>query len=80
MLTHLRTLTPARRLVVHRRDGQLSYVYADPAVCKCLYVGTPAQYERVLEKRLANEELVAQQEGLNDSAVMWAIWAPWPWF
>ena len=79
-LAHLRTLTPARRLVVHRRDGQLSYVYADPAVCKCLYVGSPAQYERVREKRLANEELVAEQEGLNDNAVIWAIWAPWPWF
>ena len=29
-LAHLGTLTPARRLVAHRRDGQLYYVYADP--------------------------------------------------
>ena len=79
-LAHLGTLTPARRLVAHRRDGQLYYVYADPAMCKCLYVGTPAQYQRVLEKRLANEQLVAQQELLNEDAVTWALWAPWPGF
>ena len=60
--------------------GQLYYVYADPAICKCVYVGTPAQYQRVLEKRLANEQLVAQQELLNEDAVIWALWAPWPGF
>jgi len=32
----------------------------------------------VLEKRLANEQLVAQQELLNEDAVIWALWAPWP--
>jgi hypothetical protein len=80
-LAHLGTLTPARRLVAHRRDGgQLYYVYADPAMCKCLYVGTPAQNQRVLEKRLAIEQLVAQQELLNEDAVIWALWAPWPGF
>ena len=77
-LAHLGTVTPARRLVAHRRDGQLYYVYADPAMCKCLYVGTPAQYQRVLEKRLAIEQLVAQQELLNEDAVIRALWAPWP--
>jgi hypothetical protein len=49
-------------------------------MCKCLYVGTPAQYQRVLEKRLANEQLVAQQELLNEDAVIWALWAPWSGF
>jgi hypothetical protein len=40
----------------------------------------PVQYHRVLEKRLANEQLVAQQELLNEDAVIWALWAPWPGF
>jgi hypothetical protein len=79
-LTHLRTLTPARRLVAHRQNDRLYYVYADPAMCKCLYVGTPEQYQRAIEQRLANEQLVAQQEHLNDDAVIWPLWAPWPWF
>jgi hypothetical protein len=39
-LAHLDTLTPARRLVAHQGDDKLYYVYADPAMCECLYVGT----------------------------------------
>lgn len=47
-LAHLGTLTPARKLVAHRRDGRLYYLYADPVVCNCLYVGTAAQYQVAL--------------------------------
>ena len=64
----------ARWSVEDAHVGQL------PAICKCVYVGTPAQYQRVLEKRLASEQLVAQQELLNEDAVIWALWAPWPGF
>jgi len=78
-LAHLERLTPARKLVAHRRDGKLYYVYADPEMCKCLYVGTATQYQVALEKRLANEELVAMQEHQEDDALLWALWAPWPW-
>jgi len=76
-LAHIEMLTPARKLVEHRRDGQLYYVYADPDLCKCLYVGTPTQYQLALEKRLANEELVALQEHQDDDAILWGLWAPW---
>ena len=79
-LAHLETLTPARKLVTHRRDGHLYYVYADPETCKCLYVGTAAQYQLALEKRLESDQLVAMQEHLDDDAVIWTLWAPWPWF
>lgn len=79
-LAHLETLTPARKLVVHQRDGHLYYVYADPATCKCLYVGTAAQYQLALEKRLESNQLEAMQEHLDDDAVIWTLWAPWPWF
>ena len=77
---HLETLTPARKLVVHQRDGHLYYVYADPATCKCLYVGTAAQYQLALEKRLESDQLEAMQEHLDNDAVIWTLWAPWPWF
>jgi hypothetical protein len=76
-LAHVEMLTPARRLVAHRRHGHLYYVYADPDLCKCLYVGTPTQYQRALEKRLANEELVALQEHQDDDPTLWDLWAPW---
>jgi hypothetical protein len=77
-LAHLETLSPARTLVSHERDGHLYYVYADPATCKCLYVGTAAQYQLALEKRLESDQLVAIQEHLSDDAVIWSLWAPWP--
>jgi hypothetical protein len=79
-LAHLETLTPARKLVAHPRNGQLYYVYADPGVCKCLYVGTAAQYQLLLDKRLENDQLLARQDHLDDDAVIWGLWAPWPWF
>ncbi len=79
-LAHLETLTPARKLVAHQRDGHLYYVYADPELCKCLYVGTAAQYQLALEKRRESEELVAMQQSPDDDAVIWNLWAPWPWF
>jgi hypothetical protein len=79
-LAHLGTLTPARKLVTHRRDGRLYYFYADPVVCNCLYVGTAAQYQVALEKRRESEQLVAMQEHLDDDGVIWNLWAPWPWF
>ena len=79
-LAHLRTLTPARKLVTHRREDQLYYVYADPDTCKCLYVGTAAQYQLALANRLERDHLEAMQEHFDDDAVIWTLWAPWPWF
>jgi len=38
-LANLQAL-PTRRLVANERAGRLYYVYADPEVCRCLYVGT----------------------------------------
>ena len=75
---HLETLTPARRMVAHRRDGRLYYLYADPEVCKCLYVGTAEQYQLALEKRRESDELVAMQEHLDYDTGTWDLWAPWP--
>ncbi len=75
---HLEGLTPARRMVAHRRDGRLYYLYADPEVCKCLYVGTAEQYQLALEKRRESDELVAMQEHLDYDTGTWDLWAPWP--
>jgi len=77
-LAHLETLTPVRKLVAHRRDGNLHYVYADPETCKCLYVGTAAQYQLALTNRLERDQLVAMQQHPDDDAVIWTLWAPWP--
>ena len=65
-------------MVAHRRAGRLYYLYADPEVCKCLYVGTAEQYQLALEKRRESDELVAMQEHLDYDTGTWDLWAPWP--
>lgn len=71
----LRTL-PANKVVQQVRGGTVTYVYADPLVCACLYVGDQAAYGRyrqeVFQRRLANEqELTAQ---LNQSNWDYGPW------
>jgi hypothetical protein len=78
-LANLQQLTPARKLVPQERDGQLYYVYADPALCKCMYVGTAAQFERARQQQLESDQLVAFQDHLS-VPILWDLWAPWPWF
>lgn len=81
-LASLRALPP-RMLVPQSREGRLYYVYADPETCRCLYVGTEAQYQEyqrlVLAQRRADEELMAAQDNLS-ATLNWGIWDPWPWF
>jgi len=82
-LASLRVL-PTRRLVPQARDGRLYYVYADPEVCRCLFVGAEPQYQEyqrlALRKRIADEELRAAQNILSASTMNWGLWGPWPWF
>ncbi len=54
-------------------NGQLYYVYADPDLCKCMYVGTAAQYEQARQQRLANDQLVAVQDHMS-VPILWELW------
>lgn len=50
------------------------FVYADPTICDCLYLGDQAAYDRyranVFAKNLANEQaMTAQINEMN--------WSPW---
>src|SRR5262249_35088854 len=66
----LRTF-PTRKMTVRRQGAALYYVYADPDVCNCLYMGTEPQYQeyqRLLLNRVADERL-----DMN-----WALWGPGP--
>ncbi len=35
---------PPDKLVIRKRGAKTYYVYADPSICRCAYVGTPAAY------------------------------------
>ncbi len=79
--------TPARRKMLTslpshqfvRRDHAdvVSYVYADPLVCNCLYVGSQVaydQYKSIMEQRhLANEEAMTAQT-YADPEWNWSAW------
>jgi hypothetical protein len=55
----LDTLAPGKISRVGR-GGTITYVYADPNECRCLWVGNQAQYERY--QRLVMEEMVPEVE------------------
>jgi hypothetical protein len=41
---HLDRLPPDK-LLKHQRGGKTYYLYADPKICRCVYVGTPEAYQ-----------------------------------
>jgi hypothetical protein len=51
---------PPNRFVQKPQGNGFVYVYADPLVCNCLYIGDQAAYGRyqrdVLNRRIANED------------------------
>jgi hypothetical protein len=68
---------PPRKLAIERRGSEVWYVYPDPDVCGCSYVGTEAQHQEyqrlVLNKRIADEQLGVATQG------RWGGWSPWGW-
>jgi hypothetical protein len=75
-LANLSALTPRRTLIPQERDNRLYYVFADPDLCKCLYVGTAMQYQRALQESFASDQAIAIGQQLN--ALSWDLWVPWP--
>jgi hypothetical protein len=73
-LAHLRTLK-SRKVVQDRRDGQRRYVYADPDVCNCLYVGDEQQYQKYQNLRVQKE--IAEEQA--NTIVYQGLWNRWPW-
>ena len=72
----LEGLTP-HTLIRRERDGQTYYVDADPDACRCLYIGTDAQYQPY--RKLAWQRTSAAEEALVDQhASETDLWTPWP--
>ena len=71
---------PAHRFVIRQSGDTIHYVYADPLVCDCLYVGTQQAYDRYkanqLAQQLADEQLMTAQ-AYSDAAWSWPAWGPW---
>lgn len=70
---------PPNKFVMRQRGDDIHYVYADPLVCGCLYVGTQQAFNRYkaneLAEHLADEQLLTAQT-YSDAAWSWSAWGP----
>ena len=68
---------PPHRFVRREHGDTVSYVYADPLVCDCLYVGSQQAYGQyrlhIQQQRLADEQEMAAQDYADPA---WS-WGPW---
>ena len=72
---------PSHRFVRRIHDGQTFYVYADPTVCDCLYVGDQKAFSAYQlyrqQKALADEEQETATD-YQDATWDWGGWAMGP--
>ena len=70
---------PPHRFVRRVAGDEVTYLFADPLVCNCLYVGSQAAYGRyqqvALARRVAQDRLMAAQMDAQ-AAMAWG-WGPW---
>ena len=71
---------PPHKFIHQVRNGKVVFVYADPTICDCLYIGDQAAYDRyranVFAKNLANEQqMTAQINEMN-----WGAWGGGWWY
>lgn len=68
---------PANRFVQKPTGDTVHYVYADPVVCGCLYVGSEQAYAQYVKNEqqqdLANEQMMTAQM-YSDPAWDWGAW------
>jgi len=66
---------PPHKFSRQNRNNAVVYVYPDPTVCGCLYVGSQAAYssyrEKVFTKQIADEQAMTAEMYQMD-------WGPWP--
>jgi hypothetical protein len=71
---------PANRFVQRTKGEVVHYIYADPLVCGCLYVGSQQAYNQYKrdqqQKRLADEQQMNAAD-FSDAAWNWNAWGPW---
>jgi len=71
---------PANKFVQRTKDDVVTYVYADPKVCGCLYVGTQeafGQYQKTMQaKKLLDQEAFNTLD-YRDDAWNWGAWGAW---
>ena len=72
---------PAHQFVIRTgKNGALHYIWADPLVCDCLYLGTQQQYDQ-FQKYQLQQQIATQQQAAAlsyyDAGWDWGAWGPW---
>jgi hypothetical protein len=71
---------PADKFAMRTKADTIFYVYPDPKVCNCIYVGDQQAYgayqKAVAAKKIADEQSLSAAE-YNDPAWDWGAWGPW---
>jgi hypothetical protein len=71
---------PPNRFVQRVNGDRIHYVYADPLVCGCLYVGSQQAYNQYKlheqQQHMADEQQMTAQM-YSDPAWSWNAWGPW---
>ncbi len=71
---------PPHKFVQRVNGDVVHYVYADPSVCNCLYVGTQQaynQYKRDQQQKQLADEQQMNADMYSDAAWNWNAWGPW---
>jgi hypothetical protein len=71
---------PPHQFVQRVNGDTVHYIYADPLVCGCLYVGTQQaynQYKRDQQQRSLADEQQMTAQTYSDAAWNWGAWGPW---
>lgn len=73
---------PPHKFLKEIKGDKLIYVYPDPTVCVCLYVGNSKAYsayrKMMFDKNLADEQSMTAQTWDN-AAWDWGAWGPFGW-
>lgn len=71
---------PPNKFFKSIHGDNVKYVYADPVICKCLYVGSQQAYGRyqqaAQQQKIANRRMLAA-ELYSDNNWDWNAWGPW---
>jgi len=71
---------PANKFVRHVDGDTVSYVYADPKACNCLYVGSQqayGQYRKALQDKYVADQHALAAMDYRDASWNWGAWGPW---
>ena len=70
---------PPNQFVQRVSGNDIHYVYADPVVCGCIYIGTQQDFAQYVSNKQLDAEQAQRIAFMNfyDAAWNWDAWGPW---